>query len=723
MDGKDALLKRLETLESYTSDLEKYLVTVRSEIADLKKAILPNPPSEVVESERPLLHVDPVHETPPILIEEAAVKGLSGEAALSPNKFNSEAALRNTGVALFLLGVGFFFKYAIEHSLITPALRVAIGLATGAAMLKAGLYTHSYKRRFAQIMLGGGVATLYISIFSGYNFYGMFGHPLSLAAMTGVTILAFALAIRKGERMVALVAAAGGLMTPFVLSTDMANIPGLVGYILFVFVVSSSIYFFKGWRPLLAVSSYGGWGAMGIASSLLHGHGDPATFDLISVLAGGLFLWMGCWLSPNSREALAVWKSTRLGQWALNHMEDFQTAPSLNLASSYAISSSVFLVLLIGTIPGRIDDWKWGLIFLALATAKGSVGWLMRSEAGLHPLLQTHKVLAVIYTTMAIWNGLHGDWRIGALVAEGLALLHLYLKYDDRIYEGASYIIFALTAIEFVDRAADMPALKEGQWAFLNLSALFNILIIATWIYASVKYRDQKAREWFWVFIHFLFIFGVAMEINRLRASDEMKFDLTFAAVVATGLIVKHIGVWVRQPTISTLGDVNMAFAGMWLGGRLGERFNPSSNPLLGGYAFLNFRALVEFAGMAAVVASRGIFKSEVERRIYLSIIHILFLYWIWVELRVYPDGEVYTSLAWGALGIGALVAGLTTGRKFLFSRGTLTLFIVASKLLAVDMQTVSSFWKILLFTGFGALFLGVSYLYKQLAARSAFSE
>lgn len=602
MNGQDDLSKRLENLDIYTSDLEKYLVSVRSEIADLKKKIIPIPPPDVEESERQA-PVDTIHADPPLLIAEAAFKPSDDGASLAPNKFNSEAALRNTGAALFLLGVAFFFKYAIEHSLITPILRVAIGFITGVAMLNAGLYTHSYKRRFAQVMLGGGVATLYIAIFAGYNSYAMFSHPVSLASMTGVTILAFALAMRKGERVVALVAAAGGLMTPFVLPADSANIAGLVGYILFVFAVSSSIYFFKGWRPLLAVSSYGGWGAMAIANVHTYGHGDPEMSDQVALQAGVVFLWIGCWLLPNAREAVAVWKETILGRWALKHMEDVLETPSLELASSYAISSSVFLVLFIAPIWRKVDDWQWGLIFLGIAAAKGIVGWLIRGEGGLSPLVTTHKTLAITSVSLAIWSGLDNDWRTGAFVVEGLILIYLYLKYDDRIYEKASYAIFAISAIEFVDVSSKATRLAEGQWPFVNLSSLFNLCLFAAWIYASMKYRDQKAREVFWVFIH------------------------------------------------------------------------------------------------------------------------LLFLYWLWVELSVYPNGEAYTSLAWGTLGIGALVIGLMTGQKFLFFRGSITLLVMVAKLLAVDMQTVSPLWKILLFTGFGATFLGVSYLYKKLAARSSFTE
>lgn len=45
------------------------------------------------------------------------------------------------GVALFF-GVIFFVRYAFEHDLVPPAVRVALGFVTGIGLLAGGLWTH-----------------------------------------------------------------------------------------------------------------------------------------------------------------------------------------------------------------------------------------------------------------------------------------------------------------------------------------------------------------------------------------------------------------------------------------------------------------------------------------------------------------------------------------------------------------------------------------------------
>ena len=50
---------------------------------------------------------------------------------------------------------------------------------------------------------------------------------------------------------------------------------------------------------------------------------------------------------------------------------------------------------------------------------------------------------------------------------------------------------------------------------------------------------------------------------------------------------------------------------------------------------------------------------------------------------------------------------------------GLVTLGIVAAKLLLVDMAQVDVIWRILLFMGFGAAFLGLSYLINRQAEDS----
>ena len=73
---------------------------------------------------------------------------------------------------ILVIGIGFFLKYSVDRDLISPLGRVALSWFTGLSLLIAG--TRLLGRRyhvFGQGLLGGGLATLYFSVFAAANFY------------------------------------------------------------------------------------------------------------------------------------------------------------------------------------------------------------------------------------------------------------------------------------------------------------------------------------------------------------------------------------------------------------------------------------------------------------------------------------------------------------------------------------------------------------------------
>jgi uncharacterized membrane protein len=68
-------------------------------------------------------------------------------------------------------------------------------------------------------------------------------------------------------------------------------------------------------------------------------------------------------------------------------------------------------------------------------------------------------------------------------------------------------------------------------------------------------------------------------------------------------------------------------------------------------------------------------------------------------------------TVAWGIDALLIIGAALKFNRdRNLFIVGAATLFAVAAKLFLVDLYYLEAIWRILLFLGFGALFLVVSY-------------
>lgn len=142
------------------------------------------------------------------------------------------------GVALALAGF-FLVKYSIETGLLSPAVRVVLGLALGIALLGAGDWIRSQPRfsngpRIAQALSGAGIANLYFCLFAATSLYHLMPPFIGFAAMAGVTAAAVLLSLRHGMP-IALLGLIGGFLTPAMVGSSDPNAPLLFIYLYFVF--------------------------------------------------------------------------------------------------------------------------------------------------------------------------------------------------------------------------------------------------------------------------------------------------------------------------------------------------------------------------------------------------------------------------------------------------------------------------------------------------------
>lgn len=86
-------------------------------------------------------------------------------------------------------------------------------------------------------------------------------------------------------------------------------------------------------------------------------------------------------------------------------------------------------------------------------------------------------------------------------------------------------------------------------------------------------------------------------------------------------------------------------------------------------------------------------------------------LAWTAHELAPLPDGQAYVSLLWGLTAAALLVAGARSDRRPAQLAGLAVLVAFVGKLFFVDLASLPPLWRIALFLGFGAAFLGISYL------------
>ncbi|OIO06989.1 hypothetical protein COX67_04215 [Candidatus Falkowbacteria bacterium CG_4_10_14_0_2_um_filter_36_22] len=161
------------------------------------------------------------------------------------------------GIAAIVIGVSFFLKYAFDNNWIGETGRVIIGIIAGLGLLFLGEKTIRKYATYGQIISGGGIAVLYLSIFAAYNFYHLIPQLLSFFVMAVITAIGFLLSLRYNAVSLMAVAILGGFATPFLISTGVNNQFGLFFYILILDIAILVISIFKKWRELNIIGYIG----------------------------------------------------------------------------------------------------------------------------------------------------------------------------------------------------------------------------------------------------------------------------------------------------------------------------------------------------------------------------------------------------------------------------------------------------------------------------------
>jgi len=120
------------------------------------------------------------------------------------------------GTLVVVLGIAYFLKYAFDRQWITEGMRVALGAITGIGLIAGGqrLAARGYGL-YGQMLVGGGLAALYLSIYAAFAFYGLIGRTPALFLLLGVTVAAALLSDRHRSQAMAIMAVGGGFLTPF----------------------------------------------------------------------------------------------------------------------------------------------------------------------------------------------------------------------------------------------------------------------------------------------------------------------------------------------------------------------------------------------------------------------------------------------------------------------------------------------------------------------------
>ena len=326
----DGLSRRLDLLERRLSELRRSVPGAPGPLEAPRPPVPEKPPpgpEPVAASPPPTPPSAPTPPLPPMPplapLPPPSVASLTVHKAFDWESFISVRLFAWLGGAAFFLAAALFFQYSIQRGLISPAMRVAIGLVVGAAALVGGDYLRSKAAWAGQATCGAGVAILYAALFAAHARYHLLDTTPTFALMAFVTLVAGVVAVRRNSYIVAVLGLLGGFLTPFLLSTREDHPIALFAYVLLLDVGLLAIGRLRPWPsiPALALVGtavlYAGWAfahldsgklpgallaALILVALFVRGHRKSAEPRRIGISSAAFRSWP-CWPPSSSRSS------------------------------------------------------------------------------------------------------------------------------------------------------------------------------------------------------------------------------------------------------------------------------------------------------------------------------------------------------------------------------------------------------------------------------------
>lgn len=172
---------------------------------------------------------------------------------------SSGRILGRIGIAAVIIGVAFFLKYAFDNNWIGPGGRVMLGIVIGIAVMGIGQTLRKKYLNYSDLLMGGGMAILYLSIYAAYGFYSLVDPMTAFMGMIVVTAIGVIMSILNATPTLSYVAMIGGFITPFLLGIHQFGPFITFTYITILNLGILAITLYKKWSYLVIIGLIGTW--------------------------------------------------------------------------------------------------------------------------------------------------------------------------------------------------------------------------------------------------------------------------------------------------------------------------------------------------------------------------------------------------------------------------------------------------------------------------------
>lgn len=245
----EALEKRLQFITTTLINAQTELAKVKTELEVLRK----NRAGQVVAETKvetktpPAVQVQEQKTEAPKTLPPKPVIVTPPAAKKNMEEFIGGNVINKIGIVILVLGFGILLKYAIDNDLINPLTRVVIGLASGATVLVLAFRMKEKYNAFSAVLLSGGIAILYFSVFAAYDFYGLIPQTLAFVLMVLLTAFTVFAATIYDRQIIGIYGLVGAYAVPFLLSEGEGKVVILLSYVTIINIGILFLAFRRNW--------------------------------------------------------------------------------------------------------------------------------------------------------------------------------------------------------------------------------------------------------------------------------------------------------------------------------------------------------------------------------------------------------------------------------------------------------------------------------------------
>jgi len=154
------------------------------------------------------------------------------------------------GLIVLFIGVALLLRYAVDQGWLSLEIRHIGAAMGGVALGVVGWLLRKRQRSYGLALEGGGLAILYLTTFSAYQFYALLPASMAFGVFVVLGGVGMALALLQNARILAYAALIGAFAAPLLAAGDGGSYLGLFGYYALLVLVALGLAVRKGWQGL-----------------------------------------------------------------------------------------------------------------------------------------------------------------------------------------------------------------------------------------------------------------------------------------------------------------------------------------------------------------------------------------------------------------------------------------------------------------------------------------